>query len=138
LTIIGDGVKRRELESLASTLGVSERVVFLGYRKDLHSYIGASDIFLLTSEYEGFPNVVLEANACGVGVVAFNSIGGISEIIENGVNGFLVPYGDIDGLANRVKMVERGHFNSEKIREITTKRYSIDLIIKKYEDILKG
>jgi glycosyltransferase involved in cell wall biosynthesis len=138
LTIVGDGVKREELEQLASNLNIRDRVSFLGYIKNPYSYIKNSDILVLTSEYEGFPNVVLEANICGVPVVSFNSIGGVSEIIKEKINGFLVPYRDIDGLAKSIKDVREDSFDKDMIKEITAQKYNIELIIKKYEDILKG
>ena len=138
LTIIGDGVKREELEKLALSLNIKDRVLFLGYQKNPYKYIKASNILVLTSEYEGFPNVVLEANFCGIPVVSFNSIGGISEIIKNGVNGLLVKYKDINALSKSIESIKNEKYDSNTIRDMTMKKYSIDLIIKKYEFVLKG
>ncbi len=138
LTIIGNGVKREELEKLALELKIEDRVAFLGYKKNPYKYIKNSNILVLTSEYEGFPNVILEANYCGVVAVSFNSIGGVSEIIKNGENGLLVPLKDIDALAKAIESIKTDKYSSSNIRDITIKKYSIDLIIKKYEFILKG
>jgi glycosyltransferase involved in cell wall biosynthesis len=137
LTIIGDGIKRDELEKLSKKLEIDNRVVFLGYLKNPYPYIKSADIFLLTSEYEGFPNVLLEANLLKIPVIAFNSIGGVAEIIENGVNGVLVPYKDINTLVETInKTVNK--YKGDAIRDRAVKKYSINLIIKKYELILKG
>ena len=88
----------------------------------------------MSSEYEGFPNVVLEANLFGLPVVSFNSIGGVSEIIKD-----LVPQGDIDAFVTAIENIDIKNFNREKIIEETREKYNIDLIIKKYEKVfIKG
>jgi glycosyltransferase involved in cell wall biosynthesis len=138
LTLIGDGVKREELEELTRELKIDDRVAFLGYQKNPYKYIKNSNILVLTSEYEGFPNVLLEANYCGIPVVTFNSTGGVSEIIKSGLNGLLVPFEDIEAFAKAIESVNKDGYNGSVIRDITVKKYSIDLIIKKYEFILKG
>ncbi len=139
LTIIGDGAKREELESLASNLDISNRVAFLGDKKNPYSYLKEADIFLLTSEYEGFPNVLLEANLFGLPVVSFNSIGGISEIIKDKRNGILVAQGDIEAFATAIENIDIKNFNREKIIEDTKDKYNIDLIIEKYQKVfIKG
>jgi len=138
LLIIGDGIKRDELKGLARELKIDKRVAFLGYIKNPYPFIQNADIFILTSKYEGFPNVLLEANLLGKPIVSFNSIGGVSEIIKNGINGILVPYKDIDALAKAIESINSKTFNSEIIRDMTIDKYSIDFIIKKYEFILKG
>ncbi len=133
LTIIGDGAERENLESLASKLNISNRVTFLGHKKNPYSYLKEADIFLLTSEYEGFPNVLLEANLFGLIVVSFNSIGGVSEIIQNRKNGILVSQGDIDAFATTIENIDIKSFNRGKIIEDTKGKYNIDLIIKRYQ-----
>ncbi len=138
LTIVGDGIKRGELERLALELKVKDRIAFLGNKKNPYKYIKNSNILILTSEYEGFPNVVLEANYCGLLAVSFNSVGGVSEIIKDGINGLLVPFKNINALAKAIDSLDIDKYNSHLIKDMTTKKYSIDLIIKKYEFILKG
>ncbi len=139
LTIIGDGVKRDELESLAHQLNIYDRVAFLGYQKNPYSYLREADILLLTSEYEGFPNVLLEANLFGLPVISFNSIGGVNEIIEDKKNGIIVPHGDIEAFATAIENIDIKNFNREKIMEDTEEKYSIDLIIEKYQKVfIKG
>jgi len=137
LTIIGDGVKRDELEELASSLNLKERVKFLGYKKNPYPYMREADIFILTSEYEGFPNVVLEANLLGLFVVGFKSAGGVDEIIDNRDVGILVEFGDIELLAEKIEEIDISKIDRVCIKE-SVKRFEVSKIIKKYEESLKG
>ncbi|HHB95296.1 MAG TPA: glycosyltransferase [Campylobacterales bacterium] len=136
LTIIGDGIKREELKDLAKELEIIDRVAFLGHQKNPYAYIKQSDIFVLTSEFEGFPNVVLEANLCGLPVIAFETKGVDTEVIEEGINGILTPFADIDEMAKVIQSIKLEKFNSSDIKNITIEKYSIDMIIKIYEKIL--
>jgi glycosyltransferase involved in cell wall biosynthesis len=82
LTILGEGPLRRELEERARAKGVSDRVRFAGFLKNPYPFFAQSDAFVLSSRYEGFPNVVLEALACGAPVIALPAPGGVREILE--------------------------------------------------------
>ena len=93
-TIIGEGQERGNLEQIISERNLHHRVTLLGARSNPYKYIKDSDLFILTSRYEGFPNVVLEANACGNFVVAYNCPGVDEEIIKEGINGSLVEVGN--------------------------------------------
>ncbi|MGD0173086.1 MAG: glycosyltransferase family 4 protein [Anaerolineales bacterium] len=103
LLVIGDGPERSNLESLATQSGAADRVVFTGNvsRQQVMAYLQASDLFVLNSDYEGLPHVVLEAYAAGVPVVA-TSVGGTDEVMENGNNGFVVPPRQMDRMAEAV------------------------------------
>lgn len=100
--IVGEGGLRPELESLARDLGLEARLSFLGSRSDVASVAGAFDVGVLCSDSEGFSNSILEYHALGVPVVA-TDVGGNPEIVENGVDGFLVPPGDHEALARRLE-----------------------------------
>jgi len=97
----GDGPLRDRAEALCARYGINKKVFFLGWRKDIASLLTAGDILLLTSRWEGMPVVFLEAMACGVPIVATDA-GGESEIIINGINGFLKRKGDCAGLARDI------------------------------------
>ncbi len=86
----GDGPCKRDLEKQAMELGVHQNCRFPGFRKDLGEIFKAMDLFVLPSLTEGLPNVILEAFACAKPVVATN-VGGVPEIVEDKINGFLVP-----------------------------------------------
>jgi glycosyltransferase involved in cell wall biosynthesis len=88
-SIIGDGPGRPELERSAGRLGLGATVSFLGERADVPDLLATADVFWLTSAWEGFPNVLLEALACGVPVVA-RDVGGAREIVRDGWNGYLI------------------------------------------------
>ena len=96
--LIGDGAERARLEAMTAELGLSKTVLFLGRRNDVPSILACCDLFVLPSWAEGLPNSVLEAMAAGLPVVA-TRVGGIPEIIDDGVNGLLVAPRDSHALA---------------------------------------
>lgn len=89
LHIVGDGPQRRELESLATELGLTSRLRWWGWQRDTRPIYEAMDLLLLTSHTEGIPNTVLEAMAMGVPVAATN-VGGVSELLDDGYCGVLL------------------------------------------------
>lgn len=95
LVIAGDGAERANLEALAQSAGVAERVLFLGEvpQRQVAGYLKQADAFVLNSTYEGLPHAVLEAIAARVPVIATDA-GGTGEVVENDVTGLLVPAGD--------------------------------------------
>ncbi|TVX79111.1 glycosyltransferase family 4 protein [Peribacillus simplex] len=100
LTIYGEGALRGELEKLAVSLLPEGTYSFPGKTKDLLEKINGASMFILSSDYEGMPNVVIEAMAMGMPVVSTDCpSGGSAELIQNGKNGILVPVGDRDSLA---------------------------------------
>ncbi len=102
LTIVGDGPDRALLERRAAPLG--DRVRFLGYRRqdEVAEMLDETDVFVLPSFAEGVPVVLMEALAAGRPVVA-TQVAGVSELVEDGVSGFLVPPGDIETLSDRIE-----------------------------------
>lgn len=91
--IVGEGSQKDRLMEKVSAMGLEERVRFVGASHDVAAFLAGLDQFWLTSDWEGTPNVVLEAMASGLPVVA-TRVGGTAELIEDGVNGFLVEAGD--------------------------------------------
>jgi glycosyltransferase involved in cell wall biosynthesis len=106
LLVIGDGPERSNLESLASRFGAANRVLFTGnlLREQVAAYLKVADLFVLNSDYEGLPHVLLEAFTAGVPVVA-TSAGGTGEVVEDGRNGLLIPPRQIDRLAEAVERI---------------------------------
>jgi glycosyltransferase involved in cell wall biosynthesis len=98
LTILGDGPDRAALEARAAALGVAAAVRFAGFQDNPFAYFAAADLFVLSSRYEGLPNVLLEALACGCPAIAFDCPHGVREIVRDGVNGVLVPPEDVAAL----------------------------------------
>lgn len=99
LNILGEGDLRQSLEQLAQDLGIADRVTFLGFQRDPFSHMRRADIFVLSSRWEGFGNVLVEAMAMGAPVVSTDCPHGPAEIIEDGQTGLLVPTEDAAALA---------------------------------------
>lgn len=101
LTLVGKGPRLDEMKQLSQDLGISDNVVFTGERLDVDFLLADSDIFLLISNWEGFPISILEAMRAGLPVLA-SDVGGVSESVIDGKTGYLVPRADIDAIKNRL------------------------------------
>jgi glycosyltransferase involved in cell wall biosynthesis len=122
LHIIGDGPERPILEKESETLGISERVVYYGFLKDFHQILGESEIFVLPSFYEGFPNALIEAMSVPLPCISSDCVAGPSEIIENGVNGLLVETGNVNVLVTALnRLIE----NPDLRETISSKAYKV-------------
>jgi glycosyltransferase involved in cell wall biosynthesis len=99
LLVLGDGPLRPALEAQVAALGLSDRVRLPGFQRDPRVFLRAADLFVLSSRWEGFGNVIVEALACGVPVVATDCLSGPAEILEGGRYGRLVPVDDPAALA---------------------------------------
>ncbi|HEX2236266.1 MAG TPA: glycosyltransferase family 4 protein [Actinomycetota bacterium] len=106
LALVGEGPLASQLRALAGDLGVSERVRLLGWRDDVADLVAAADVFCLSSVWEGVPLAAQEAIQLGTPVVA-TRVGGMAELVEDGVSGFLVPPGRPGDLANALASVVR-------------------------------
>ena len=139
LEIWGEGAQRGNLESLRDELGLRERVRFPGLTKEHYKTMAEADIFVLSSRYEGFPNVLGEAMACGLPVVSFDCPSGPSEMIQDGVNGLLVPPESIQELSSSLERlmtsVELRNSLGEQARKIT-ESYSLDKIVQLWEELI--
>jgi glycosyltransferase involved in cell wall biosynthesis len=97
--------------------------------------MSSADLFVLSSRYEGLPNVVLEANSCGLPVVAFDSAGGTGEIIKDGENGFLVEAFDEEAFADTIKKARDYPFDESKIIQDVKDGFEATKIVKEYEKV---
>jgi glycosyltransferase involved in cell wall biosynthesis len=138
VVLIGDGPDRPMLEERVRAAGLSAHVMFAGFRTDIDRLLPGADILAQGSFTEGLPNVVLEACAAGIPVVATN-VGGTSEIIDDGVNGFLVPAADPAALAERlldlVRAPERRRAMGARGREIARSRFSFAQQAREYAEL---
>ena len=114
--IIGDGPERENLEQQVRDMELTEKILFLGFRKDTMNAYAAMDVFASASLTEGTPNTVLEAFAMEVPVI-HTEVGGVGEIVEDGHDAILVQPGDIDGITKAVLSVLNDEEKAKMLRE---------------------
>lgn len=137
LYILGDGEEKNKLLDLIKKLGLSDQVFLLGRKSNPYSYMKNADLFILSSRYEGFPNALLEAGACGLYSICNNCLGGVNEIIEENINGNVINFNDKKLLISVIEKNLLKEKDRKKITERIKDRYSIEIIVKKYEKVLK-
>ena len=135
--ICGQGVQRSELEEYAKAQGVSDRVVFLGYRRDIPQICSCADVFLHTSHREGLPVAIIEAMACGTPVVA-SRIRGNVDLIEDGVNGFLCDSYNAAEFTDKIQKILDDPNLAKMFRENSLgkiQKYDLKIITEKMRNI---
>ncbi len=145
LLIVGDGPLKSKLEKLCFKLQINKAVKFLGFRKDIKELMALMEVFVLSSLWEGMPNVLLEAMALGKPIVA-TRVGAAEELIEDGVTGLPVPPGDEETLAEAVIKVlsreDKGRGLGERAKRRVEGRFSVEVMVDKteklYERLLDG
>ena len=137
LVLVGDGPDRHGIERLVNQLDLKENVLMTGYRSDVSRILKCSDLFVLCSSTESAPLTVLEALSTGIPVIA-TRIGGVPEIVEDDVNGFLVEPKHPEAIAERILQLNNDKPLREKLgegaRNTVLERYTIDKVIKQYEE----
>jgi len=138
LLVAGDGPFEQEFRRQVAELGCEEDVSFLGFREDAPSLMGAADLVVLPSVAEAFGIAAAEALYVGTPVVA-TTVGGIPEIVDDGVDGVLVPPADDEALANAIAGLlndpERRARMAGGGREKVTSRFSFETMVREYESI---
>jgi glycosyltransferase involved in cell wall biosynthesis len=133
--IVGDGELRADLEARAQKLDLRERLRFLGWRGDLDTIYGATDVFVLTSRNEGTPVALIEAMAAGLPAVS-TDVGGVRDVITDNGLGVLVPFGDVERLSGAVASFcdapGRRSEVGERARRSVTQRFGVERLV---EDI---
>jgi glycosyltransferase involved in cell wall biosynthesis len=137
LLIAGDGPLRKTMENMTRELGVEKHVKFLGIRRDIPQLMNAADAYVMSSEWEGMPMVLLEASACGLPIVATN-VGGNAEIVLDGQTGFLVPPKSPEALSRAMlRMMDLPEEVREKMgkqaRKHIESNFSLDRIVDCWE-----
>ena len=135
LHILGDGRDKERLNQMKKDLKL-ENVFFHGQQKNPYQYLKFADLFILSSRYEGFPNVLLEAGACGIYALANNCKGGISEIIQPKINGEIGDIENPEKFADKIVSILAETHDSEEIKNSIKSRFSKDLILERYEKLL--
>lgn len=104
LLVIGDGEDRQRLENLSEELGLCDAVTFAGFREDVAGLLGGADLFVLPTLWDALPTVLIEAMAAHLPIVASN-VGGIPDMVRDGVEGLLVPTDDDEALATAISQI---------------------------------
>jgi L-malate glycosyltransferase len=141
LMMMGDGPERRAAERLACERGIHGKIHFLGKQDMIHEKLAVADVMLLPSEMESFGLAALEAMACEVVPVA-SRVGGLPEVIEDGVDGYLAPVGDLDMMAARALEVlgDEALLSTmrQRARQTAQTRFCTTKIIPQYEALYRG
>tara|TARA_B100000073_G_scaffold333254_1_gene324533 strand:- start:2088 stop:3197 length:1110 start_codon:yes stop_codon:yes gene_type:complete len=127
LLIIGDGDQFNNLKSYAKSTKYAEKIIFMGYKSNPYKYLKHSDIYLSTAQFEGLGNSLVEALYFNLLVIAYNSPGGISEVLGNGKFGHLI---DKHNKNQFVKILEQSMLNSNKSRFVKDIDNHLDLFLK--------
>lgn len=135
LVIVGQGELLSELELLARELNIEDWVQFVGFSKTPILWMSSADLLVLSSHYEGFGNVLVEAMSVGTPVVSTNCKSGPNEILQNGKYGKLVPVDDANTLAEAMYKSLHEKHNIEALKN-RAKAFSVDKIAKQYLDIM--
>lgn len=141
LWIAGEGSLRKALENLTQSLGLEGSVCFLGLRKDIPELMAAADAFVLSSAWEGMPNVLLEASASGLPIVS-TRVSGTEEIVIDGETGYLVPPGKPSALAEAMRKVmtlspdERKRMG-EAARRCVEEYFHIERVVDRWEEVYR-
>ena len=148
LILVGNGEKRylKRIQALCKDLGLSDRVIHIGYRNNVPSLLKEIDLLVFpTISGEGFPRVILEAMAAGKPVVATDNAGN-PEAVEDGKTGYIVPAGDIEAMATKImellttkrKREEMGQASRKRIGDLFTIQQHVKKIQRVYHDVLEG
>ena len=135
LVLVGDGPEREVLGRLSRELGIASSVRFVGFSAQVGNWLNCADLFVLSSHSEGLSNALLEAMACGLPAVA-TAVGGAPEVIEDGVNGLLVPADDDAALADALLRLVRDPGGAwqlgEAARQTILACYSMEAVVDRY------
>ncbi len=138
--VAGDGELRPPMEELTNSLGLKDKIKLLGFRRDIPEIMKCLNVFVLTSLWEGLPRVILQALAAGIPVVA-TEVDGSSEVVKNGINGFLVKPGDVEGIAEKIMYILQKpkdfKFEISGLKSILDE-FDINLMVKKQEELYEA
>lgn len=135
LKIVGQGSLEKILKQKAVELNVENKVDFEGFQKDIIPFYLYSKATVLTSNYEGYPNVLIESIAMNTPVIAFNCPNGPNEIIKDGINGYLVNQFDVKDLKNKLLILLEKKFEYKNLQNSIKKNQS-EKIFKEYENLI--
>jgi len=139
LVIFGEGPERSRLARLIRKRGQQDRILLMGWVPNPFQYLARCDLLALTSQWEGLPNTLIEAMACGVPVVSTNCESGPEEILQGGACGQLVECGDQAGLEEAIQSVLRDPRKAADLRERGRERagaFDVSVVLPQYETLI--
>jgi len=141
LVIVGDGVERAAIESKTRELGLEKNVRMLGMRSDVPEVLAGLDLKVLSSKMEANPASTLEANACGLPVVA-PKVGSLIDTVEHGITGLLCKPNDIESLSEAILEIltkdDRGAEMGVAARSKVCREFSLEVMVQGYENLIEG
>ena len=138
--IVGDGPVRRDMENLAKVLGIAYMVHFPGRQTDISGWLNRSRVFVLTSDSEGLSLALMEAMTCGLPAVVAD-VGDLADLVEDGVNGYLVSGRQPEQFAERLVELLRDHRKYERFSDAARRsamRYGTSVTTRRWDEILGG
>ncbi len=140
LIILGEGPERQDLEKVASELGITDAISIPGFNENPYAFFSKADIFVLSSDFEGLPTVLIEALASGCSVVSTDCPSGPDEILEGGKYGILIPVGDVEALKSAILDVlsdpEAAEKRTKDFQAHKMHEFSADNAIKEYGKLM--
>jgi len=137
LVIIGEGPERSNLEVMISSLGMSRYISLIGYESDVFSWYRRAELFVLSSDYEGLPTVLIEALSVGLTVVSTDCCYGPAEILDGGKFGYLVAPRDLNALIEGIRLAASKKID-KNISQCAASRFTIDKAGEKYLDLFSS
>lgn len=139
LILAGEGSEKKNIIQLINNLNLNKNIILTGLVHPIYPIMQISDVIILTSQYEGFPNVILEALACKKTIITTNT-GGINEIISHGVNGLIIEQNIPEKIFEMIEFYLNNHSNLKELNDewfckIKTD-FSIEVMIEKYEKLI--
>lgn len=136
LHILGDGRDKELLHQMKNEMNL-QKVIFHGQQKNPYPFLKYADLFILSSRYEGFPNVLLEAGACGTFSLANDCKGGIREIIQPKINGKVSDIENHQEFAEKIKEILKENHDKTTVRNSIYSRFSKEIILEKYFEVFE-
>lgn len=132
-TMLGDGDKTEEILNFAKENNIEEYIIHIPFTKNVSDYLKKADVFLQGSYVEGFPNALLESCVTGTPAIVYKALGGIDEIIEEGVNGYIVE-NDIEFI-EKLNLLLKQKLEPKVVSSSVMKKFNSTKILKQYENL---
>jgi len=141
LMILGEGTERKNLEKLTKELNLTSKVCLIGLQDNPFAFVSKADLFVLSSDFEGFGNVIIEAMVCGCPVISTDCQSGPNEIITHKKDGYLTPVGDVDAMSDAISTLLENKSLRESIIENAYHRandFRLEKISEQYLQTIKN